>query len=87
MIEPVSGTRCLRRHMTAVVGIDRRLERHPAGNFNAGLCETVELGRIVGEQRSACGTAQGARHRGPHHPRIERCGLETTAPRCRAAML
>ena len=50
MIEPVSGSRCLRRHITAVVGIDRRLERHPAGNFNAGLCETVELGRIVVEQ-------------------------------------
>jgi hypothetical protein len=66
MIEPVSGTRCLRRHITVVVGIDRRLERHPAGNFNAGLCGTVELGRIVGEQHDpravqhpeqACGDA------------------------------
>ncbi len=52
MIEPVSGTHCLRRHITAVVGIDRHLERHPAGNFNAGLCETVELGPIVAEQRA-----------------------------------
>ena len=51
MIEPVSGTRYLRRHITPVVGIDRHLERHPAGNFNGDLCETVELGQIVAEQR------------------------------------
>ena len=43
MIKPVSGTRCLRRHITAVVGIDRRLERHPAGNFNAGLFYVTAL--------------------------------------------
>ena len=49
MIEPVSGTRCLRRHITAVVGIDRRLERNPAGNFNAGLI----CPNLVGETRPA----------------------------------
>jgi hypothetical protein len=43
----VPGTHCLHRHITAVVGVDRAIERHPAGNFNAGLCETVELGPIV----------------------------------------
>ena len=50
MIELRSGTRRLRRHVTTVVGIDRRVERHPAGDFNTGLGKTVELGRIVGEQ-------------------------------------
>ena len=66
MIEPLCRTHCLRRHITAVVGIDRHLERHPAGNFNAGLCETVERGPIVSEQHGpraiqhpehACGDA------------------------------
>ena len=66
MIELLSGARRLRRHITKVVGIDWRVERYSAGNFNAGLCETVELGRIVGEERDpravehpehACGDA------------------------------
>ena len=52
MIEQGSGTHCLRRHIAAVAGIDRHLERHPAGNFNADICETVKLGPIVAEQRA-----------------------------------
>ena len=37
-IEAVSGAHCLGEHIAAIVGIDWRLERHPAGNFNAGAC-------------------------------------------------
>ena len=50
MVEPVAGARYLRSHITAVVGIDRRLERHPARDFDAGLGEAVEFCRIIGEQ-------------------------------------
>ena len=50
MIEPVLGTHCLRCHVTTVIGIDRRIEWHPAGNLNAGRCQAVELGRVVGQQ-------------------------------------
>ena len=53
MIELVAGARRLRRQIAAVVGIDRRLERHPAGDLDAGLGETVELGRVVGQQHDA----------------------------------
>jgi hypothetical protein len=54
VIELVSGTRCLRRHITAVVGIDRRLERNPAGNFNAGLIRP----HLVGETKPAAFLSQ-----------------------------
>src|ERR1700730_11530234 len=54
LIEPMFGTRCLRRHITAVVGIDWHLERNPAGNFNADLT----CPHLVGETKPAAFLSQ-----------------------------
>jgi hypothetical protein len=48
----MSRTHSLGDHITTVVGIDRRLEWHSVGDFNARACQTVELGWIVGEQHN-----------------------------------
>src|SRR3954449_5578037 len=64
MLEPVSRSRCLGCHVTAVVRVDRRLKRHPADNFDASLCETIELGGIVGEQGYSCATQHSQHARG-----------------------
>jgi len=45
------------RRLSALIGA---FERHPAGNFNAGLCETVELGRIVVSSTVRVQLASGA---------------------------
>ena len=47
-----------------VVGVDRRLKRHPAGNFDASPCEAIELGGIVGEQRYSCAVQDSQHARG-----------------------
>ena len=53
-IEAVSGTLRPGDHIAAVVGIDRRFQRHPAGDLDAGAGKAVELGRIVGKQHDPC---------------------------------
>ena len=60
--EFMPGACCFRRQITLVVGIDRGLERNAGGDINAG-CETIELGRIVGKQRSACNPGFAASRR------------------------
>src|SRR5947209_11660774 len=50
MIEPMAGTHSLCRHIAASIGVDWRLKRHPARNFNPGSGEAIELCRIVSEQ-------------------------------------
>ena len=50
MTELMAGARRFRRQIAAIVGVDRGLERHAAGDLDTGLGEAVDLGRIVGEQ-------------------------------------
>src|SRR5436190_492966 len=77
MLEPVSRSRCLGCHVTAVVGVDRRLKRHPADNFDASLCEASELGGIVGEQRYSCAVQHSQHARGDAGTASVKSGLPT----------
>src|SRR5664279_3540709 len=53
MIEPVPGPSGLRRQIAAIVGIDRRLKRHPSRNLDSRFGETVELGWIIRQEHDA----------------------------------
>ena len=55
------GAYCFRRQITPVVGIDWGLERNAGGDLDAGFCETVELGRVVGKQHDPR-AVQGSQH-------------------------
>ena len=53
MIEPVPGPGRFRSKIAAIIGLNRRFQRHPAYDLNSRLGQTVELGRVVGEQHDA----------------------------------
>jgi len=59
--EFMPGAYGFRRQITPVVGIDCGLERNAGGDFDAGFCETVELGWVVGKQHDPR-AIQGSQH-------------------------
>jgi hypothetical protein len=46
MIEPVLGTRCLHRHVTTIVGIDRRVKLTDEAANSANVTATSVSGRF-----------------------------------------
>src|ERR1700730_811164 len=53
MVEPVSGANGLGGEITAILGIDRRMERHAAADLDTGGGKAVQFRRIVGQQHGA----------------------------------
>src|SRR5258708_6094981 len=50
MVELVARAHRLRRHVAAIVRIDRRMQRLAPDDFDAEPAEAVELGGVVGHQ-------------------------------------
>ena len=60
MFEPVSGAGRFGGEIAAVIGIDRRLKRHAAGDLDSRMRKLVKLGRIVGDVSGVSCRATGA---------------------------
>jgi hypothetical protein len=53
MAKVMSGAGGLCSHVTGIIGIDRRFDRHASSDLNPRFSRAVELGRIVGQQHNA----------------------------------
>ena len=58
MVEAMPGAHGLGGQIAAILGIDRRMQRHAPADLDAGAGKAVQLGRIVGQQHDAAAAEQ-----------------------------